>query len=57
MKDHKFLIVGDSHATKCAANVKTETRTDISVNSANGDVMSLLKSNVLIFCGGANDVG
>ena len=57
MKDRKVLIVGDSHARKCAANVKTETRTDISVNSANGDVMSLLKSDVLIFCGGANDVG
>ena len=54
-----------------AANVKTDIRdnfevqglvkpgaaTDILVNSAHSDIMSLSKSDVLIFCGGANDVG
>jgi hypothetical protein len=71
MKEHKVLFVGDSHARNCAANVKTNIRdnfevqglvkpgagTDILVNSANSDIMSLSKSDVLIFCGGANDVG
>ena len=73
MKDHKVLIIGDSHPRNCAANVKTETDTrgnlkvqglvkpgagtDTLVNSANSDIVSLAKSYVLIFCGGANDVG
>jgi len=56
MKDHKVLIVGDSDARNYAANVKTETGTDILVNSANSDIISLSKSDVLIFCGGANNV-
>jgi len=56
MKDHKVLIVGDSHARNCAANVKTETGTDILVNLANNIIMCLSKSDVLIFCGGADDV-
>jgi hypothetical protein len=37
--------------------VKPGTGTDILVNSANNFIMSLSKSDVLIFCGGANDVG
>jgi hypothetical protein len=71
MKVHKVLIIGDSHARNCAANVKADIRdnfevqelvkpgagTDILVNSANNDIMSLTKSDVLIFCGGANSVG
>jgi len=36
--------------------VKPGAGTDILVNSANSDIMSLSKSDVLIFCGGANDV-
>ena len=70
MKEHKFLITGDSHARNCTANVKTDIRdnfevqglvklgagTDIVVNSAYSGIMSLSKSDVLIFCGGANDV-
>jgi hypothetical protein len=36
--------------------VKPGAGTYILVNSAN-DIMSLSKSDVLIFCGGANDVG
>jgi len=71
VKDHKVLIIGDSHARNCAANVKSDIRgnfkvqgpvkpgsgTDILVNSANCDIMSLSKSDVLIFCRGPNDVG
>ena len=55
MKGHKVLIIGDSHARNCAENVKTDIRdnfevqelvkpsagTDILVNSANNDIMSL----------------
>jgi hypothetical protein len=37
--------------------VKLDAGTDILVNSANSDIMSLFKSDVLIFCGGANNVG
>jgi len=71
MKDHKVLIIGDSHARNCVANVRTVIRdtfkfqglvkpgagTGMLVNSANSDIMSLSKSDVLMFCGGANDVG
>jgi hypothetical protein len=70
MKDHKVLIVGNSYGRNCAANVQTDIRgnfkvqglvkpgtgTDILLNSANNDIMSLSKSDVLIVCGGANDV-
>jgi hypothetical protein len=70
-KEHKVLIIDDSHARNCAANVKTDVRdnfevqelvkpgagTDILVNAANNDIMSLSKSDFLIFCGGANNVG
>jgi hypothetical protein len=70
-KDHKVLIIGDSHTRYCAANVKTNTRdnfevqgivkpgagTDVLVNFANNGIMSLCKSDVLIFYGGANNVG
>jgi len=71
MKEHKVLIIGDSHTRNCAANVKIDIRdnsevqelvkpsagTDILVNPANNDIMSLQKSDVLIFCGGANSDG
>ena len=57
VKEHEFLIVDDSHARNCAANVKTDIRdnfrvqglvkpgvgTVILVNSANSDIMSLSK--------------
>jgi Ca2+-binding RTX toxin-like protein len=59
------------NARNCAANVKTDIRdnfevqglvkpgtgADILVNSANNDIMNLSNRDVLIFCGGANDVG
>jgi hypothetical protein len=37
--------------------VKPSAGTDILVNPANNDIMSLQKSDVLIFCGGANSDG
>ena len=69
MKEH--VIIGDSHTRNCAANVKTDVAdifevqglvkpgagTDTLVNSANNDIMNLPKSDVLIFCRGANDIG
>jgi hypothetical protein len=69
-KDHKVLIIGDSHTRNCAANIKTNIEenfkvqgvipgagTSILVNSLKNDIRSLSKSDVLIFCGGANDTG
>jgi len=71
MMELEVLIIGDSHARKCAANVKTDIRNNfevqglvkpgagnvVLVNSPNNDTMSLSKSDVLIFCGSANVVG
>ena len=71
MKEHEVLIIGDSHARNCAANVKTDIRNNfkvqglvkpgagnvVLVNSPNNDTISLSKSDVLIFCGSANNVG
>lgn len=37
--------------------VKPGAGTDIIVNLATSDTMNLTKSDVLIFCGGANTVG
>ena len=65
-----MLVVGDSHARLCATNVKSEimnnydvqgqvkpgTGVGILVNTANSDITNLTKNNVVIFCGGANDV-
>ena len=59
------------NARNCAANVNTDIRdnfkvqglvkpdtgTDILVNSANNDIMSISNRDILILCGGANDVG
>ena len=69
-KDGKVLIVGDSHARLCATNVKSEIMNNydvqgqvkpgagvgVLVNTANSDITNLTKNNVVIFCGGANDV-
>jgi predicted phosphodiesterase len=69
--DHKVLNIGDSHIRNCAANIKSNIKdnfevqgvvkpgagTNILVNSVNNEVRSLSKSDVVIFCGGANDVG
>jgi Ca2+-binding RTX toxin-like protein len=37
--------------------VKPGAGTVILMNSTNSDIMSLLRSDALIFCGGGNDVG
>jgi hypothetical protein len=69
-KDHKVLIIGDSHIRLCAANVKSEIKDSYDVqglvkpgagsgtlvNSANSDTTNLTKNDFVIFCGGANDV-
>jgi predicted phosphodiesterase len=69
-RDHKVLIVGDSHARLCATKVKSEikgsfdvqgivkpgARAGVLVNTANSDITNLTKNNVIILCGGSNDV-
>jgi len=69
-KDHKVLIIGDSHTRLCATNIKSEIRdkydvqglvkpdagAGILVNTANSDITNLTKNDVVIFCGGANDI-
>jgi hypothetical protein len=65
-RDHKVLIIGDSHTRLCATNVKSEIKDNYDaqgqvkpgalVNTANSDITNLTKNDVLISCGGANDV-
>jgi hypothetical protein len=69
-KDHKVLIICDSHTRLCATNVKTEIKDKYDVqrlvkpgagagtivNTANSDITNLTKNGVVIFCGGANDI-
>jgi lysophospholipase L1-like esterase len=69
-KNQKMLIIGDSHARLWAQNVKSQIKenfyvqglvkpgagVDILVTTANSDIASLTKDDVVIICGGANDV-
>ena len=69
-KDHQVLIIGNSHSRLCASNIKSEIKDNydvqgrvkagagsgILVNTANSDIATLTKNDVVIFCGGANDV-
>jgi hypothetical protein len=69
-KDHKVLIIGDSHARHCATNTKSEIQDNydvqglvkpgagagILVNSENSEIANLTKKDVVVLCGGANDV-
>lgn len=69
-KDHKVIIIGESHSRNSAANIKSTTKDNFGVqgvvnpdtganilaNSVIKNVRSLSK-NVILFCGGANDVG
>jgi hypothetical protein len=69
-KDHKVTIIGDSHTRLCATNIKSKMKHNydvqglvkpdagagISVNTDNSDITKLTKNNVVIRCGGANDV-
>jgi len=70
-KAHKILIIGDSHVRNCASNVKSNINGNFKVqgivkpgaeaiiltNSVKNEIKSLSKSDVVVFCGGANDVG
>jgi predicted phosphodiesterase len=64
------LIIGDSHIRLCATNIKSEIKDSYDVqglvkpgagsgtlvNSATSDICNLTKNDVVIFCGGANDI-
>ena len=68
-KDHKVLMIGDSHTRLCATNVNSEIKdkhdvrgmvkpgvgAGILVNTANRHTTILTKNDILIFCRGAND--
>ena len=70
-KAHKILIIGDSHIRNRAANVKSNIKSNFKVqgvvkpgagveiltNSMINEIKSLSKSDVVVFCGGAKDVG
>ena len=70
-KAHKILIIGDSHVRSCASNVKTNIKGNFKVqgivkpgaeaiiltNSVKNEIKSIPKSDVVVLCGGANDVG
>ena len=69
-KDQKILIIGDSHTRLWTQNVKSHIKenflvqglvkpgagVDVLVTTANSDIASLTKNDVVIICGGANDV-
>jgi hypothetical protein len=69
-KDHKVLIIGDSHMRNCAANIKSTIKGNfevqgvvkpgaeahILVNAMKNKFKSLSKSDIVVLCGGANDV-
>jgi hypothetical protein len=68
--NHKVIIIGDSHSRGLAKEVqyhlnknfgvtgfvKPGTGAEIIVNSAMSDIVNLSKSDVVVFCGGSNDV-
>jgi hypothetical protein len=70
-KDHKVLIIGDSHLRNCAANIKSTIKDNFEVQgivkpgaganvlakSVEKEVRSLTKNDVVVFCGGGNDIG
>jgi hypothetical protein len=65
------LIIGDSHLRNCAANIKSTIKYNFEVqgilktgaganilaNSVEKEVRSLSKNEVIVFYGGANDIG
>ena len=69
--DHKVLIIGDSHMRNCAADVQSSIKTNfavqgvvkpgagtnILVNSVKNEVKDLSKKDMVVFCGGTNDIG
>jgi hypothetical protein len=70
-KDHKVLIIGESHLRNCAANIKSTIKDNFEVQgivkpgaganvlkkSVEKKIRSLTKKDVVVFCGGANDIG
>jgi len=69
-KDHKLLIIGDSHARRWAQNVKAQIKNnfhiqglikpgagaDILETTAKSDITSQSKKDVVVVCVGANDI-
>jgi hypothetical protein len=69
-KEHKIVIIGDSHSRGYKAQVKSHLTNkfeviglvkpgacaEILVKSAMSDIVSLTKSDVVVFYGGSNDV-
>ena len=70
-KGKRVIILGDSHARSCAANlkqkvdrnfqvigyVKPSAETSEIVKSATSEIKELTKSDVIIVLGGTNDIG
>jgi hypothetical protein len=69
-RKHKVVIIGDSHSRGLAKEVqnhvnknfevsglvKPGTGAEIILNLATSDIVNLSKSDVVVFCGGSNDV-
>jgi lysophospholipase L1-like esterase len=69
-KNHKIVIIGDSHARGLAKEVRNHLKknfeinglvkpgagAEILANSAMSEMVNLTKSDVIVFCGGSNDV-
>ena len=65
-----MFLVGDSHARLCATKIRSEIKdsfcvqgtmkpgagTGILVNTSNDDIANLMKKDVIVFMGGANDI-
>jgi lysophospholipase L1-like esterase len=69
-KDHKLLIIGDSHARRWAQKVKAQIKNNILIQgiikpgaganiletTAKSDIISQTKNDVVLVCVGANDI-
>jgi hypothetical protein len=69
-RNHKVVIIGDSHSRGMAKEVQHQLNKNFEVigyvnpgsgaeeivNSAMSDIVNLSKSDVVVFCGGSNDV-
>jgi hypothetical protein len=69
-KEHKIVIIGDSHSRGYAAEIKNHLTTNFEViglikpgvgaeilmKSAMSDIVNVTRSDVVVFCGGSNDV-
>jgi len=52
MKDHKVLIIDDSHTRNCAANVKTDVRNNFEIHELvkSGAGTDILVNSTMISC-------